>query len=414
MASWTLSIRFHTRPFLDVDSNDAVKRTTLYYKVLQSTSPYFSLVQSTTSVLLRTTKVLLQYYSELQSTTPVFYSVLQSTTPVLLCTTKYYSILLQYYSVPSSNSGKGPLEVHAISAKVSKGSPPKPDFWAASNHCSKKLHPRSQAASRQACCPALSFGKALPLRFFLDFFSGSGRWGRCIARDNNVPVLLWDIHYGPDYDLRALAKRQFHLRGHLGTPCNSIAARDNPPGPPPLRSNLHVLGLPNLAAHDQKKVNDGNLFMRFSVFILRLLVLHVPFSMENPWAWASRLWLCPAVQKLMRNKNTYQQIVEFCMFAMQWRKSTMFLSVWVQFDNLTHFRCIGAKRGCCKRSGKPHQPLAGTNDAGIWWTRIAEPYPLLLCHKIAQKFLQFCCTTTRGTIWVTAETSVALQLWAWA
>lgn len=78
-----------------------------------------------------------------------------------------------------------------------------------------------------------------------------------------------------------------------------------------------------------------------------------------------------------------------CMFGMQWRKSTMFLSVWVQFDNLTHFRCIGAKRGCCKRSGKPHQPLAGTNDAGIWWTRIAEPYPPLLCHKIAHSFYNF-------------------------
>ena len=130
-----------------------------------------------------------------------------------------------------------------------------------------------------------------------------------------MPVLLWDIHYGPDYDLRSLAKRQliagwmrsgFICGGHLGTPCNSITrARDNPPGPPPLRSNLHVLGQ-TLLLTISKKVNDGNLFMRFSVFILRLLVLHVPFSMENPRA--SRLWLWPAVQKLMRNKNTYQQI----------------------------------------------------------------------------------------------------------
>ena len=67
--------------------------------MLQSTSPYYSLVQSTTSVLLRTTKVLLQYYSELQSTTPVLYSVLQGTTPVLLCTTKYYSSTTLYYKV---------------------------------------------------------------------------------------------------------------------------------------------------------------------------------------------------------------------------------------------------------------------------------------------------------------------------
>ena len=107
--------------------------TTLYYKVLLQ---YYSVLQSTTPVLLCTTKyyssttlyytVLLQYYSVLQSTTPVllcttkyyssttlyykvliqYYSVLQSTTPVLLCTTTYYSsttlyykVLLQYYTV---------------------------------------------------------------------------------------------------------------------------------------------------------------------------------------------------------------------------------------------------------------------------------------------------------------------------
>ena len=93
--------------------------TTLSYKVLIQ---YYSVLQSTTPVLLCTTQcysstrlyytVLLQYYSVLHSATPVllcttkYYSVLQSTTPVLLCTTKYYSsttlyykVLLQYYSV---------------------------------------------------------------------------------------------------------------------------------------------------------------------------------------------------------------------------------------------------------------------------------------------------------------------------
>ena len=57
--------------------------TTPYYKVLRQ---YYSVLQSTTPVLLCTAK----YYSVLQSTTPYYkvlrqhYSVLQSTTPVLL------------------------------------------------------------------------------------------------------------------------------------------------------------------------------------------------------------------------------------------------------------------------------------------------------------------------------------------
>ena len=91
----------------------------LYYKVLLQ---YYSVLQSTTPVLVCTTKyysstslyykALLQYYSVQHSSTPVllyttqiyssttlyykillqYYSVLQNTTPVLLCTTKYYSL----------------------------------------------------------------------------------------------------------------------------------------------------------------------------------------------------------------------------------------------------------------------------------------------------------------------------------
>ena len=69
--------------------------TTLYCKVLLQ---YYSVLQSAIPVLLCTTK----YYSS----TTLYYTVLQRTTPVLLCTTKYYSsttlyykVLLQYYKV---------------------------------------------------------------------------------------------------------------------------------------------------------------------------------------------------------------------------------------------------------------------------------------------------------------------------
>ena len=106
--------------------DEAIKVLLQYYSVLQSTTPvllctakyyssttlyckvlfqYYSVLQNTTPVLLSTTQyynVLLQYYSVLQSITLYckgllqyvllqYYSVLQSTTPVLLCTTKYYS-----------------------------------------------------------------------------------------------------------------------------------------------------------------------------------------------------------------------------------------------------------------------------------------------------------------------------------
>ena len=97
-----------------------------YYSVLQSTTPVLRTTlycSRTTPVILCTTKyynVRLQYYSVLQSTTPVllctttyyssttlYYKVLRHSTPVLLCATKYckvHNALLQYYSVLQSTT----------------------------------------------------------------------------------------------------------------------------------------------------------------------------------------------------------------------------------------------------------------------------------------------------------------------
>ena len=90
---------------------------------------YYSVLQSTTPVLTLFYKVLLQYYSVLQSTTPVllcttkyyssttlyykvllqYYPELQSTTPVLLCTTKYYSNTTPYYKYYSVRESTTPV-----------------------------------------------------------------------------------------------------------------------------------------------------------------------------------------------------------------------------------------------------------------------------------------------------------------
>ena len=67
--------------------------TTLYYKVLLCTTPYYKVLRQYYSSTVPYYKVLLQYYS-----------VLQSTTPVLLRTTKYYSSTTPYYSSSSTGS----------------------------------------------------------------------------------------------------------------------------------------------------------------------------------------------------------------------------------------------------------------------------------------------------------------------
>ena len=87
-----------------------IQSTSLYYNVLLCTTKYYS----STSLYC---KVLLQYYSVLQSTTPVlhwttkyyssttlYYRVLHSTTTYYSSTTLYYKVLLQYYSVLQSTT----------------------------------------------------------------------------------------------------------------------------------------------------------------------------------------------------------------------------------------------------------------------------------------------------------------------
>ena len=74
------------RLFLRTKQYPVQLRTTKFWKVLPQ---YYSVLQSTTPVLLCTTKYysrkLLQYYKVLVQ----YYFVLQSTSPVLLRTTKY-------------------------------------------------------------------------------------------------------------------------------------------------------------------------------------------------------------------------------------------------------------------------------------------------------------------------------------
>ena len=90
--------------------NRCEKKTTTPLQLRTTLLQYYSVLQSTIPVLLRTTRTT-KYYSSTALCTTKYYSVRQSTTPILLPTTKYYSnitpyykVLLQYYSVLQSTT----------------------------------------------------------------------------------------------------------------------------------------------------------------------------------------------------------------------------------------------------------------------------------------------------------------------
>lgn len=122
---------------------------------------------------------------------------------------------------------------------------------------------------------------------------------------------------------------------HLGTPCESFTrARDVPPGQPPLRSDACPLGLPDLRPKDQMKVLDGNLFMRFSAWLLLLGIrFRAPGTVENPQR--SRLWLCPPIQRVLRHKSTYKAVTHYCYWGMPFKKATTFVSTLFELTRLS-------------------------------------------------------------------------------
>ena len=176
---------------------------------------------------------------------------------------------------------------------------------------------------------------------------------------------------------------------HLGTPCESFSrARDVPPGPPLIRSNSQPLGLPNLKPRDQLKVQCGNLFMRFSAFLLSLACRFcIPATLENP-QWP-RLWLCPAILAILRRRQVSLVMTTFCAWGSPFGKATSFLSVYVDLWRLQDHKCTSSRRGVCEYSQAKHVPIQGQNSQGQWWTKIAEPYPPRLCSAIAKSFFDW-------------------------
>eukprot|EP00959_Pyramimonas_sp_CCMP1952_P048120 1004492-Pyramimonas_sp.AAC.1 len=65
--------------------------------------------------------------------------------------------------------------------------------------------------------------------------------------------------------------------------------------------------------------------MFFSVAVMRdTMLLGIPATLENPAR--SRIWICPAMQRLQKSSKINFTVTDFCMWGAQWRKSTGFLS----------------------------------------------------------------------------------------
>ena len=78
--------------------------------------------------------------------------------------------------------------------------------------------------------------------------------------------------------------------------------------------------------------------------------------------------------------------ITFCAFGTAWKKPTKFLGIYLDLSLLRPYFCVGTKRGICAHIGCPHIPLMDQHPSGMWMIKVAEPYPLVLCRKLAQIF----------------------------
>ncbi|CAK0821388.1 unnamed protein product, partial [Prorocentrum cordatum] len=102
---------------------------------------------------------------------------------------------------------------------------------------------------------------------------------------------------------------------HVGLDCKtrSRARKNDGRGPPPLRDDANLHGLPLLAAADAEKVMIAN---RLLANVLRLLAAaieaRIPFSLENPRS--SRLWLVPELLDMARDAHAEWASVDYCQY----------------------------------------------------------------------------------------------------
>jgi hypothetical protein len=231
----------------------------------------------------------------------------------------------------------------------------------------------------------------------VEVFAGSGHLAKALEA-KGFYTERWDILLSPAHDFtspvafgRLLAQlKTWHAAGrlhfvHFGVPCTSFSAALFWSGH--LRSKDFPWGLSDLSADKQDKLEIANTIVRNSLTMLKWLIsVNVCVSVENPST--SKLWYIEEFKAWINLGRLSLVDVDYCQFGQPWRKRTRFLFSASMNASTLERLCKGHK-GLCSRTKLPHIQLQGKLN-GVNRTKLAEPYPRQLCHRIAHLvFLQY-------------------------
>ena len=192
-------------------------------------------------------------------------------------------------------------------------------------------------------------------------------------------VVYLDLRLSESWQLlRRLVDQHSTVWVHIAPPCGTASrARDRPLrngywGPRPLRSSDHPWGLHNLSNGDAARVASANaIYKQVAEFCVFLDSRGIGWSVENPAR--SYLWDLPPYIDLLKISNRYS--FHSCMHGGNRDKSTTFLSN----------RDLGQLCLWCDGS---HDHLEwGVNEDGTFATAEEAEYPMILCDRLAQLWL---------------------------
>ena len=208
-----------------------------------------------------------------------------------------------------------------------------------------------------------------------------------------VPIVQLDLTSpGGEAILWDMLESQQLLGVHLGLPCGTASrARERPvaphlqkqgvPNPPPLRSADHPLGLPNLSAFHQAKVDSANRLYALAVAIMVFCWRRdIIFSIENPansWLWAALVQL--TLQHSTEAAEIYNRLEKVvfhaCCHGSTRRKETGWLATKGVYDSL---------QAVCQYD-HPHDAWGVKWNNGSWAfdTSLEAAYPTLLAQRVA-------------------------------
>ena len=167
---------------------------------------------------------------------------------------------------------------------------------------------------------------------------------------------------------------------HFGTPCATFsrARKHGAGGPPHIRSDKHLTGIPGISAEDAEKVHLGFLFLVISLEPAnRVFHCKGAWSIKNPAS--SMLWLLPQVLQFIAQHPHDRNQLDLCQFCGESKKPTVFLASGFFLAQIAR-QCSG------ETADHVHVPLKGTvriDGQETFRAKLAQVCPHELCELYA-------------------------------